>query len=121
MDALPFAVVGITFPASDRVTGHLAYSFDVLADAIFSEVAPGFTAERVMLDVAVLAGEPYGFPSPVERLDWEFSLDLYIGSHLYIPSNGCILNAAFNRMGFHYRPYDVCDWIWHGANRLNCE
>ncbi len=102
MDALPFAVVGVTVSATDRVAGHSARtSPGVVAHGDVAASEGGFSAERVVMHPAVLAGEPYGFSSPVEGLDGEFSLDLYIGSHLYIPSNGCTLNAAFSRMGFH--------------------
>ena len=118
MDALPFAVVRVAFPTPDRVTRHPARtSPGVFAHGDVAASEGGFSAERIVMHPAVLAGEPYGFSSPVEGLDGEFSLDLYIGSHLYIPSNGCIFHAAFNRMGFHYRPYDSCDWIWRAANR----
>lgn len=77
MDALPFAVVGVTVSATDRVAGHSAGSTSSVAahgDVAASE--GGFSAERIVMHPAVLAGEPYGFPSPVEGLDGEFSLDL---------------------------------------------
>ncbi len=96
MDALPFAVVGVTVSATDRVTVYPSGG-STCVDAHLVSI----TTVHVVMHVTSLAREPYGFPSPVEGLDGEFSLDLYIGSHLYIPSNGCTLNAAFSRMGFH--------------------
>jgi hypothetical protein len=95
LDALPFAVVRVALWAPYRVTRYSSFSSGV------TTLEGRVSAEHVVMHSAVFAGEPYGFASPVEGLDREVSLDLYIGSYLYIPPNGCILDAAFNRMGFH--------------------
>lgn len=83
MDTLPFAVVGVTLFATDRVTAHSAIPSGVLAELI------GITTEHVVVYFTFRTGEPYGFAFPVERIDWEFTLDLYIGSHLYVGYIGC--------------------------------
>ena len=69
MDALPFAVVCVTVSATDRVAGYPTGSVHEGAHLV------RVTTEHVVMYPAVLAGEPYGFSSPVERLDGEFSLD----------------------------------------------